>query len=163
MTNLAFIALGILMVIMLPRPTEIVQQAVVVGPFASLAIGLLTLVAAAVVLPLLIITCLGIPIAAVLAVAAAAAGVFGWTATCMLLGKRLLSALRFPDPHFALETVAGVVATSLLSAVPCIGWLLAALVLSTGLGAVVMTRFGTMPYFPSSAPPTPASSSEEAG
>ena len=46
----------------------------------------------------------------------------------------------------------GVLLISLLTTVPCLGWLLAGVVGSLGLGAVVLTRFGTMAYPPAPAP-----------
>ena len=43
--------------------------------------------------------------------------------------------------------------TAISSLVPCVGWLLPVLFAGFGLGAVVMSRFGTRVYLPNSATP----------
>jgi cytoskeletal protein CcmA (bactofilin family) len=159
MTNVALIVLGILMILFLPKPTAGVQEAVLKGWVPSAGVGLLTLMALAIVLPVLVIICLGIPIAVVLGVTAAAAGLFGWVATSIIIGHRILAGLKVHDAHFGLAVMAGVLTVRLVSAIPCIGWLAALAVLCVGLGSVVLTRFGTMPYVPVSSlaagPPGP--------
>lgn len=152
MTNVALIVLGILLVLFLPKPTAGVQNAISRGWLPSAGVGLLTLMALAIVLPLLVIICLGIPVAIVLGVAAGAAGLFGWVAASILIGHRILNGLKVQGAHFGLAVVAGVLAVRLVSAVPCLGRLADLVVLCVGLGAVVLTRFGTMPYAPVSAP-----------
>ena len=85
---------------------------------------------------------------------------FGWLALGWLIGRRLVKGLRSSnaiDRNSAiLEIGVGVVALTLAwqlpTLVPCVGWVLASLIGivagSIGLGAVLLTRFGTRPYTP---------------
>jgi cytoskeletal protein CcmA (bactofilin family) len=147
----ALVVLGVLLVLFLPKQTAVVAQAVTEAGWTSFAVGLLTFVVLLVLVPLLVIICIGIPVAVLLVLAAVAAGLFGWIAIGVLLGHRLLVALHTSQPQPVLEIVVGVAVLTLLAQVPCLGWLLGVIASAVGLGAVVLTRFGTMHY----APPKP--------
>jgi len=167
----ALIVFGALLVLLLPKNSEMVIKTVSEAPLPSLGVGLLSGVVLAIVVPLLIIICIGIPIAILVVMAAVAAGVFGWVSVGTLVGGRILRALNASRGQPLLEVVIGVAAITLLAEVPCLGWLLALVVGAVGLGAVVLTRFGTMAYervrvaspmppAPPAAPEEPASSAE---
>jgi len=153
-------AIGWLIATFMPQQMKTVGDTIIETPVISFGVGLLT---GAIVIAsfLLIITiCLAfIPILAVLFMGIAI--LFGWIVAGQLLGERLLAASGQRSPNFILSTVAGVVVLTLVANmpvigwIPCIGWLLAILgwiagmiVTITALGAVVMTRFGTRPYYP---------------
>jgi hypothetical protein len=77
------------------------------------------------------------------------AGVFGWIALGLEVGKRLASLFKMEWP---LAVAAGL-GTFLLSLVvngigfiACIGWVAPFLVTIIGLGGVILTRFGTQNY-----------------
>ncbi len=156
---LGMAALGIVVVLLAPDPTRTVAGVLVASPAPSLGLGLLTLLAAVLVLPFLVIICIGIPVAVVGALALIVAGVFGWVAVGLALGERLLAALG--QPHSPVLAVAiGLLVLAVLVSIPCIGALVALFVGAWGLGAVVLSRFGTTPYpqwpqGPSVAPPAP--------
>jgi hypothetical protein len=145
LTTMAMIALGILLVMVLPKPSETVEAAVAGAFIPSLAVGVLTFLVLIVLVPLLVLICIGIPVAVLLAMAAVAAGVFGWSAVGIWIGRRLLTALK-GEPQPIIAAVIGIATLALLSEIPCLGWMLAVVAGSTGLGAVVLTRFGTVPY-----------------
>ena len=145
MNAMGMMALGLLLVYVLPKQTSLVAQTVVRAPAASLGVGLLTLLLLPIVLILLVVICIGIPVAILLILAAVAAGAYGWVAVGTALGQRLLVALKRPSGP-AVGVIVGVGLLSLLSEVPCLGWLLGLIVASAGLGAVVLTRFGTLQY-----------------
>ena len=157
----AMAVLGVLLVLLLPKQTAVVGQAVSEAGWTSLAFGVLTFLALLVLVPLLVIICIGIPVAVLLGMAAAAAGLFGWVAIGVLLGRRILAALHTSQPQPVVEVIVGVVVLTLLSEVPCLGWFLGLIAGAIGLGAVVLTRFGTMHYAPQapvtdlSVPPPP--------
>jgi len=155
---LALMAIGVLLVLFLPKQTARVGRTVSQATLVSAGVGLLTLLVLLVLVPLLIIICIGIPVAVVLVLAAAAAGIFGYAAIGAVVGQRLFAAGHVARPQPLLEVIAGVAVIALLSAVPCVGWLLGAIVVAAGLGAVVLTRFGTMAYEPTTrvAPPPQA-------
>ena len=157
----AMVVLGVLLVLLLPRQTAVVEQAVSEAGWTSLAFGVLSFLVLLVLIPLLVLICIGIPVAILLGMAAVAAALFGWVAIGVLLGRRILAALHTSQPQPAIEAIVGVVALTLLSEVPCLGFFVGAVAGTVGLGAVVLTRFGTMHYAPSTpvtdlpAPPPP--------
>jgi hypothetical protein len=158
-----------LVALMLPQHTESTGQAVVKAPWASFGYGLLTAFVAAVAIIVLTITICLSPIAMLGAFVLGAAGLFGWISLGTLIGARLLDTLnaRWAAPVWAggLGTLILTLVTAGLSSLPCVGVLGVFLTLilgCLGLGAVVVTRFGTMKYPPSyPAPPKPASAHVE--
>jgi hypothetical protein len=157
----ALVVLGVLLVVFLPKQTAVVAQAVTEAGWTSFAVGLLTFLVLLVLVPLLVIICIGIPVAVLLVLAAVAAGLFGWIAIGVLLGHRIVAALHTSQPQPVVEIIVGVAALTLLAEIPCLGWLMGVIAGAVGLGAVVLTRFGTMHYAPSRpvtslpAPPPP--------
>jgi len=145
-TALALMALGLLVVLFLPKQTEIVAQAVLAAPLPSLGMGFLTAVVAAGLIVLLAITLCLSPIALFIFLITVAAIFFGWIATGLLVGQKLLEGLKAQEPAPLLAVVIGVLLISLISALPCLGPIVFLGVVSLGLGGVVLTRFGTMPY-----------------
>ncbi len=144
-STMGMMALGLLLVSVLPKQTSLIVETVEQSPVVSFGVGLLTMIVLPMVLILLVVICIGIPIAVLLAMAAVAAGAYGWVAVGVASGQRLLVALRSPSGP-ALGAIVGVGLLSLFSAVPCLGWLLGLIAAAMGLGAVVLTRFGTLRY-----------------
>jgi len=151
-----------------PDLTSEVGQVVVEAPWHSFGIGLLTAFAGTVLIIALAITICLSPIAALGALALGAAGLFGWAAVGALVGERLLQALKTREiaPVWAaglgtlVVTLIGVGLSTAFCLAP-FGWLMIFALGCLGLGAVVLTRFGTTPYTPSTgaaphSPPTGA-------
>jgi hypothetical protein len=157
-TALALMALGLLVVLFLPRQTETVAQAMFAAPLPSLGVGFLTAVVAIGLTLLLTLTVCLIPIAVFMALITIAAGFFGWIAVGLLVGQKLLEGLKVQEAAPLVAVVLGVLLISLISALPCLGFFVFLGVVSLGMGGVVLTRFGTMSYpegLPS--PPSPPS------
>ncbi len=154
-TALALMALGLLVVLFLPRQTETVGQAVLAAPLPSLGVGFLTAVVAVSLTALLAITICLAPIALFIGLIATVAGFFGWIAVGLLVGQKLLEGLQAREPAPLVAVVIGVLLISLISALPCLGFFVFLGVVSLGLGGVVLTRFGTMSY--PEGPPSPSS------
>lgn len=108
----------------------------------AVGVGLLTLIACAVLIPVLIAICIGIPVAAVLGLALLVCVALAWVAVGHLVGEKLLKWLQVSTTPL-LEALAGVALISALASIPCLGTVAAILAMSWGLGAVVLTRFGT--------------------
>ena len=145
--------IGGLVALMWPGPTERVGRTVAEQPLPSLGIGLLASVAATVLIVGLAITICLSPIALLGLLLLGAAGLFGWISLGALLGERLLKALRAEEvaPLWAagLGTLILTAVTGGLSSFFCLaplGWLVSFLLGTAGLGAVMLTRFGTMQY-----------------
>lgn len=136
-----------------PHQTARVGQTVVEAPWPSFGIGLLTAAAAIVLIIALAITICLAPLSALTALALGTAGLFGWIGIGALVGERLLQALKAREiaPLWAagLGTLLITLISTGLSAALClapIGWLVVFILGCLGLGAVVLTRFGTTPY-----------------
>ncbi len=143
LTVLGILALALLATLLLPAQTEQVMRVIQAEPVISAAAGLLTIIILPLLLILLLITCIG-PL--ILGLAFAVAVLFGWIAVGLLLGRAILKSFKVEDPNTLVEVLIGVAILTLLSRVPCIGWLLSLMAASLGLGAVILTRFGTSSY-----------------
>jgi len=153
---LALAALGLLVVLFWPKQTEVVGQAVHAAPLPSAGVGLLTGIVAVALMVLLAITICLSPVALLLFVATLVAGFFGWIAIGLLVGRRLLEAFNVRGVTSLMAVAAGTLLISLLRAIPCLGAIIGFVVGCAGLGAVVLTRFGTQAYpLPVPVPPAP--------
>jgi hypothetical protein len=163
----------------MPEQMKVTGDALVESTAASFGVGLLTTVLAIVIgIVLLITICLAFipPLAFILL---GIATLFGWIVAGQLIGERLLTASGRPYPSLVGSTVLGVLVLTfvakmpVIELVPCLGWMLGALgfllgiiVANAGLGAVILTRFGTRPYsatsstFQYSPSPAPAPATE---
>ncbi len=149
---IALAALGALTVVFLPSQTHQVSQVAETSPAPSLGVGCLTLLAAPTLITLLVILVCTIPVAVVLVFALVIGWLFGLIALGQLVGERLLQAFKAKEILPVVAVIVGVLVLTLLGAVPFIGWIITLAVALLGIGAVVLTRFGTRPY-----PMTPAS------
>ena len=150
LTAVALALLALLLMLFWPDQTARVGAAVTSSPAAAGGLGLLTLVAVPVLIVLTAITLCLIPVAFVGALLFAAALVFGWVALGLVVGTRLAGALKAfnmtPPIAAALGTGLLSLAMSAIGHVACVGWVPPVVLASIGLGAVVLTRFGTRPY-----------------
>ena len=174
---------GLLAALLLPTHTEVVSNTILSAGWTSLGVGLLTLVVATSVMLFLIVTICLSPIGLLLGLALVVTSLFGWVVVGYMLGQRLMPLFKKQEPISpVLATLVGVFLLTLLqqglmilSAIPCIGiffWLLGAgiwlVAISIGLGATVLSRFGTQRYVvmnPHREPPTalPPQATSDAG
>ena len=112
------------------------------------AVGGLSYVAVPVCTGLMAITICLIPGAIVLAVVWAVGIFVGWTAVARVLGERLMIGFGKRDWTLVGQTAAGAFVLALLGSLPLVGWLIGLLASSVGLGALILTRFGTQRYPP---------------
>lgn len=175
--TLVVAAVAGLVALIWPHQTAQVGRTVIEAPWPSFGIGLLTVVAAtALIIALALTICLS-PVAALAALALGAAGLFGWIGVGAQVGERLLQALNVREiaPLWAaglgtlLITLVGM-GLSVAFCLALLGWLVVLVLGCLGLGAVVLTRFGTMAYIPSTGaepgpsrptPPSPAPTPSE--
>lgn len=190
-TALVISAIGLLVLLFLPEHSQTVGRTIRHAAPVSFLIGLLTLVVGTLALLLLIVTCCLLPVGLLLALALILATLFGWIVVGYLLGGRILKAIQKDkaEPTPVASALVGIFVVTLvqqgmmaLRFVPCLGfffWLLGALlwllIACTGLGAVVLTRFGTQAYngssfartppppLPPTPPPTQIVSPDDAG
>jgi hypothetical protein len=145
-----YTALAVLLVMFLPDPVSRVSRAAVSQPVITAGAGLLTAVLSPIILVAITLTLILIPVTFVTAVVLFAAWLLGWVALGLEVGRRIGEAL---NQKWAPAISAGVGTLVLLfvlggfrELIPCIGWVPQVLVGLWGLGAVLMTRFGTQEY-----------------
>jgi hypothetical protein len=142
-TLLALLLVSVLVATVLPDSTRNVTQVLTGSALVSLVVGLLTIAVTLVLVPLLIVICIGIPLALMLLLALVIVALFGWAVVGHLVGQRVLLWAPARQQGDALAATVGTALITVLAAIPCVGWVLAALALSWGIGAVVLSRMGT--------------------
>jgi cytoskeletal protein CcmA (bactofilin family) len=145
-------ALAVLLVMFLPNQSERTALAAAGQPLLAGAVGLLTVVVAPLLLIAIAITIILIPVSLVGGAVLAVAWFLGRIALGLEVGRRLAVSLKQDWP---LAVAAGVgtflltlVVDGMDALIPCVGWLAPFLVGILGLGAVLLTRFGTQTYPP---------------
>jgi hypothetical protein len=141
---LAMSAVAVLIALFAPEYMRRTAGAIIQRPLESGGLGILTLILLPFVLIITIITCIGPLVIGLLAIAALA---LGWVALGYELGRRMARAFN-QDWTIVLEAWVGTlslgVGASLIGIVPCVGWLVPLVLGGVGLGAVLLTRFGTL-------------------
>ena len=146
---LAVSAVAALAILIVEKPTNRVRQSMTQQLGISAAFGVLTVIVAPVLLLLLAITIILIPVALLVVFALAVGCLFGWVAIGYEIGVRLEKSLKqnwAPAITCGIGTFFLTLASSLVSAIPCIGWLFPFAISIIGLGGVMISRFGTMIY-----------------
>jgi len=138
----ALLLVASLAMLLVPEPIGRIASIMESSAPVSLGVGLLTLLVAVIVVPLLVIICIGIPIALALVIGLLMAALTGWVAAGKIVGNRLVAALQVRSAPLA-ETLLGTFLITLLVRVPFIGVVFGGLIAAWGIGAVVLTRFGT--------------------
>jgi len=143
-TALFFALLGVVLLALAPRAMGRIASAAAQGTFGSFGMGLLTLAVGVLLgLLLLIACCLGL----IVWLALGAAWLVGWVTMGLWLGQRLLQALNVRNASSIGEVAVGVFLITILTQLPaCIGFFIGLILGCTGLGAVVLTRFGARPF-----------------
>jgi hypothetical protein len=158
--SMMWAALAVLVVLFLPQHTNRAARAAMSEPVISAGLGLLTIVVAPIVLVAMAITIIGIPLSLLSILLLVITWVFGVIVIGTEVGKRLARMLKV---DWALAVSAGIgtflltlVVNGINELVLCIGWLAPALVGMVGLGAVLLTRYGTQKYPPVRTPVPPS-------
>ncbi|MBC8504211.1 MAG: hypothetical protein ISR58_08295 [Anaerolineales bacterium] len=143
-------ALAILLVIFFATQTDRVARAALDQPLITGGAGLLTALLAPLALIALTVTIILIPVAFVAIILLGIAWLLGWVALGLEVGRRIAKMM---NQEWAPAISAGVgmlilyfVLAGFDQLVPCVGWLPRTLVGIWGLGAVIMTYFGTRDY-----------------
>lgn len=146
---LSLAVLAMLVMLFLAPHADRVAHAVIAQPMTAGGLGLLTVVVAPITLLLLTVTIILVPVVALAVIALFVAAVFGWIAIGYEIGQRFTTAIH-QTWHPAFSAGLGVFTLTLvaqaLTGIPvlnCVGWLAPFLLGLAGLGAVIMTRFGT--------------------
>jgi hypothetical protein len=141
---LAMSAVAVLIALFAPDHLRRTAGEVIVRPLESGGLGCLTM---ALFIPVVVISVLTIIGPFIIAFVVVAALALGWVALGYELGRRMSRAFN-QDWTIVLEAWVGTlslgVIVSLIGIVPCIGWIAPIILGAVGLGAVLLSRFGTM-------------------
>lgn len=147
--SFALAAVAVLAGLLIPEPTARVAKAVMDQPAAAGGLGLLTLFVVPPLLILLAITICLFPVSLLGFFVLALAWVFGIIALGYEVGIRLAKATHQefqPIMAAGLGTLVLSLVVGGIGFIPCLGALVSLLVGIFGLGAVLLTRFGTRTY-----------------
>ncbi len=134
------LALGMLLLTLLPAQMEAVVTAAEQNAWKTAAVGLVGVLAIAPFLALLCLTIIGIPLIPLVITAVAVALLFGYVGVGYLVGRKLpWEALKGRSPLLALAL--GMLLLSVASEVPWLGWLVFFAASLLGFGAVLRSMF----------------------
>lgn len=143
---IGFGALAMLLTVFLHPQLDRVGQAAVRQPFVAGSLGVLTIIATVIAVVILAVTLILIPVAIATLLLLALAWLFGVVALGMEVGDRFTKAIhRSWEPVLSagLGTFLLVIVVGTVNLIPCVGWLAPVLIGMMGLGAAVITVFGT--------------------
>jgi hypothetical protein len=137
------LVLALLIAALLPKPVRIVSEAIRENTFKVILCGILGLVLIAPLALLLTISVVGIALIPLEVIVVVCSVLLGFIAVGQLIGAKVLSLLKRPEPGIVRETFWGLVILWLIGWIPYIGWMVKAIAIVLGLGATLVSRFGT--------------------
>lgn len=146
-----FALLAVLVVIFFDKPTSRVAKAAIDQPLITAGAGFLTAILTPMALIALTLTIILIPVTLLSILVLIVAWLFGWIAVGLEVGRRISELFKVewaPAVSAGIGTFGLFLVLGAFAFIPCIGWIPMFLVGIWGLGAVIMTRFGTQDYTP---------------
>lgn len=140
------IPLGLLYTRFLPEHELFVSATVKNHMRRSLLIGLLSALLTPAVLLVLIALIISIPLALIVLLVLLIAWTIGTTAICWMLGEQIIRAFTARPHTRYLQVTVGVIMLAVFISLPFIGWIVFLGTGVVGLGAVLLSRFGTRLY-----------------
>ena len=152
-SGILFVASLVLMVLvsvsvvtLVPAKTHLMLATARSEWLVSGGIGLLSIIALSILIALFTLTLCLIPLAGVLGLALIAGSLIGIAVIAQYVGERLMLGLGKHGWAAPKTAAIGALAIALVGAIPVINILIYLMLTSIGLGALVLTRFGTRPY-----------------
>jgi len=149
-STFVLVGLAALMLLVMPKASEVMTDALIAEPWHILGYGALTALVMLIGGIILTITICLIPVVIIVGLAFALAILAGWLALGYELGKRIATSIFKANWHPVISAAVGnlilfLVAKS-LDLIPCLGWFLVFVAMLFSLGMAVVTLFGTKPY-----------------
>jgi hypothetical protein len=160
---LVILVVALLIAALLPKPVRIVAEAIRENTFKVVLCGLLGLVLIAPLALLLTVSVVGIALIPLEVIIVVCSVLLGFIAVGQLIGGKVLHRFKRPNRGMVRETFWGLIVLWIIGWIPYIGWMVKAVAIVLGLGAVLITRFGThkgwecTPPAPAAVVPAPAS------
>jgi hypothetical protein len=146
---LALAALAIVLQLFAAPLMERTGRVAVSQPIASGGVGLLTVIVAPALLLILFVTIILIPLSLLGILALGIAILFGWLSIGLMVGRQIAVWLKqaWSEPvNAGVGTLVLTLLSSMLTLIPCLGWLAIILAWMVALGTAILTRFGTQSY-----------------
>ena len=141
---LVILVLALLIVALLPKPVLVVTEAITEQTFKVVLCGILGLVLIGPLALLLTISVVGITLIPLEVIIVVCSSLLGFIAVGQLLGGKVLQRLGHPNPGALRATFWGLILLWMIGWIPYyIGWTVKVIALVIGLGATLITRFGT--------------------
>jgi len=140
---LVILVVALLIAALLPKPVRVIGEAITENTFKVVLCGLLGLVLIVPLALLLTVSVVGIALIPLEVIIVVASVLLGFIAVGQLIGGSILRLFKRPKRGIVRETFWGLIVLWLIGWLPYIGWMVKALAIVLGLGAVLITRFGT--------------------
>lgn len=137
-----FIVLNVLVYYLATPNVQKMEETIRASWLRCLGSGLLTLLVGIVILPLLVIICIGIPLAIVLAVVLIAIFLIGSTALNLLIGQQIVTWLKTSASPLV-EVACGAAIEGAIFFIPWLGTAVLIIGGAIGIGAALLTHLGT--------------------
>ncbi len=147
--SLAMAALAVVLGLIFPNQIKRVAQTLNNEFWVSGGVGIITIIGAPIVLVIMTITIILIPVMIFSLLAIALTSIYGWVVAGFDAGEWFSKLFKVNWP-VAVSSGIGVLVLSLvvglITLIPCVGWIIAFLILVFTLGAIVISRFGSNKY-----------------
>ena len=152
---LVIMVVALLIAALLPKPVRTIGEAIAESTFKVILCGLLGLVLIVPLALLLTVSVVGIALIPLEVIIVVCSFLLGFIAVGQLIGGKVLHLFKRPNRGMVRETFWGLIVLWLVGWIPYIGWMVKAVAIVLGLGAVFITRFGTHQGWKSTTPATP--------
>ncbi len=137
------LCMALLTAALLPRQVIVVSEAISENTFKVILTGVLALIAIAPLALLLTISVIGIALIPLEVILVVLTALLGFIAVSRLIGSWALNLGGKKDAGVVRQTFWGLVIIWIIGWIPYLGWMIKAIAIVTGLGATLITRFGT--------------------
>jgi hypothetical protein len=141
---IGFLVLVVILVAIFTPQLGLVSATIEKQLVKSLLIGVLVGLIFIPIIVILAISIVGIILIPVWMVLIGTAGLFGYVGAGHFIGKRTLYVLRVKGKSMLTETLVGIILLAAVGLIPFLGFIVKALVACIGLGAVALSKFGTV-------------------
>ncbi|HEY3375310.1 MAG TPA: hypothetical protein VGK02_09635 [Candidatus Aquicultor sp.] len=137
------LAFGALVVAALPKATEVLANMVEQLPWQSLGLGVLATILIPFIFAVLAISIIGIPLIPIVAIALPFIYFYGYVGAARWVGRRFIGATHIAQESPVAQVLAGILILGLIGLIPLFGWLVVFIATLFGLGAVLISKFGS--------------------
>ena len=142
---LAMLVIASLIVAFFPRPIKTIAASIQLKFWSVLLFGLLAIILLVPILLFLGVTIIGIPLIPIFLILFFIAGLMGGVGVNYMVGQRLLNSFNAGKGAVIWSVFVGLIILEIVKWIPLVGVFILPILYLTGLGSVILTRFGTHP------------------